>query len=718
MSLYHGTEEWRWYGEKILPRHLERLAVVYVRQSTMQQVLDHQESTRLQYGLVQRAVAWGWSEARVLVIDDDLGHSGASAEDRRGFQRLVAEVGLDHVGLILGVEMSRLARSSKDWHQLLEICSLFGTLIADLDGIYDPSQYNDRLLLGLKGTMSEAELHILKQRMYQGTLQKARRGALSFALPIGYVRNAVGEVVYDPDEQVQHVVRLIFRKFDELGTLHALLRYLVEHDIQLGVRLREGPFKGTLEWRRPNRMTLQNLLKHPIYAGAYVYGRRQVEARKKQPGRPGTGRVTRPRHDYHVLLKDHIPAYITWDEYERNLSRLEANRARADTIGAVRHGPSLLAGLLVCGKCHCRMLVRYGGPRHVHSYTCSTVATNYGGGYCQYLPGEAIDTFVSQWVLRALEPAALTLSLEATARLEQERQELDQLWQQRLERATYESERAARHYRLVEPEHRLVARQLAKEWEEKLTAQRQLEEDYQRFLQTQPQVLTRSEREAIEALAHNIPSLWYAPTTTVADRKEIVRQLIQRIIVTGEGLSERVQITIEWAGGGTTAGIATRPISRVENLSYYPQLCDRIRDLAEAGLGSGRITEYLAQEGFHSPKYARPFSRQSVIELMRRLGVRQPHRRRRPVLKENEWWFSDLQCELDCSISTLYLWRQRGWIQAYRPKHGRRWVARVDAVELQCLKQRRAVPPGHKIHNMWLDAQSSQLSTPLDLTTC
>jgi DNA invertase Pin-like site-specific DNA recombinase len=266
MSLHHGTEEGQWYTEKILPRHWERLAVVYVRQSTMQQVLEHQESTRLQYGLVRRAVAWGWPEVRVLVIDDDLGRSGTSAEGRHRFQRLVAEVGLDHVGL-MGMEMLCLARSSKDWHQLLEICALFGTLIADLDRIYDPSQYNDRLLLGLKGTMSEAELHLLKQRMYQGTLQKARRGALRFALPIGYVHTPTGDVVYDPDAQVQHVVRLIFRKFDELGTLHALLRYLRQHNITVGVRLREGPAKGILQWRRAKRMTLQNMLKHPLYAG-------------------------------------------------------------------------------------------------------------------------------------------------------------------------------------------------------------------------------------------------------------------------------------------------------------------------------------------------------------------------------------------------------------------------------------------------------------------
>lgn len=708
MSLHHVTEEWCGYADKIGPRHLDRLAVVYVRQSTMQQVLDHQESTRLQYSLVRRAVAWGWSEARVLVIDEDLGQSGTSAEGRHGFQRLVAEVGLDHVGLVLGVEMSRLARSSKDWHQLLETCALFSTLIADVDGIYDPRLYNDRLLLGLKGTMSEAELHLLKQRMYHGKLNKARRGELSFPLPIGYVWDSAGAIGFDPDEQVQHVVRLIFRKFDELGTLHALLRYLVQQGIELGVRLREGPAKGTLEWRRPNRMTLQNLLKSPIYAGAYAYGRRQVDARKKQPGRPSTGRVTRPRQDYHVLLQEHVSAYITWEQYEQNLARLEANRARADTIGAVRHGPSLLAGLLVCGKCNCRMQVRYGGPRQLHSYTCSRLATNYGGDYCQYLPGEAIDAFVSHWVLRALEPAALTLSLEATARLEQERQALDRLWQQRLERAAYESERAARHYRMVEPEHRLVARQLAKDWEGKLTTQRQLQEDYQRFLHVQPRPLSRVEREAIEQLAQNIPALWQAPTTAMADRKEIVRQIIQRVIVAGEGLSERLRITIAWVGGGTTAGLTTRPISRIEHLSYYPLLGERIRTLAQEGYNTVQITDRLAHEGFLAPKQAQPFSRQSVIELMRRLGVHRPRRRRHPPLNEHEWWLSDLERELGRSNSTLHHWRQRGWLQARWHDHSKRWVAWADEAELQRLKQRCALPAGYESRQRWLGAQPSQ----------
>jgi DNA invertase Pin-like site-specific DNA recombinase len=711
------TDEWGWQAGKLQARHLDRLALVYVRQSTMQQVLDHQESTRLQYGLVQRAVTLGWSETRVIVIDEDLGRSGTSAEARHGFQRLVAEVGLDHVGLILGVEMSRLARSSKDWHQLLEICALFGTLIADLDGIYDPGQYNDRLLLGLKGTMSEAELHILKQRMYQGTLQKARRGALSFALPMGYLHNTAGEVGYDPDEQVQHGVRLIFRKFAELGTLHALLRYLVQHDIRLGVRLREGPSKGPLEWRRPNRMTLQNMLKHPIYAGVYAYGRRQVDPRKKHPGRPSTGRVTRLPQDYHVFLPDHVPAYITWEQYEHNLARLTANRARADTMGAVRRGPSLLAGLLVCGRCGCRMQVRYGGPKPLHSYTCNRLATNYGGDYCQYLPGVPIDRFVSQWALTALAPAALTLALEAADRVEQERRDLDRLWQQRLERATYEAERAARHYQSIEPEHRLVARQLAKEWEAKLMAQQRLHEEYHRFVQEQPRALSVAEREAISALAQDLPALWHAPTTTMADRKEMLRQIIDRVIVAGEGASERLQITIKWIGGGTTAGSTTRPISRIEHLSYYPQLCDRIRTLAQAGCSAAQIAERLECEGYRPPKQAVRFRRQAVHELMQRLGVLQRRTRRRTPLGEHEWWLSEVQCLVGIPKSTLHAWRQHGWLQTRWDTPTKRWIVWADTAELERLKQQHALPVGYYSRQRWRDADPDQAPAPHSVVT-
>jgi DNA invertase Pin-like site-specific DNA recombinase len=538
--------------EKILLRHHDRLAIVYVRQSSPQQVLDHRESTQLQYDLVTRAQAFGWPAERVLLIDDDLGKSGASTVGRTGFQRLVSEVSLDHVGLILGIEMSRLARSCADWHQLLELCALFGTLIADADGIYDPILYNDRLLLGLKGTMSEAELHILKQRMLEGRLHKARRGTLATRLPTGYIRRPSGEVAFDPDEQVQHVVRLLFRKFDELGTLNALLQYLVHHDIQLGIRLCSGPAKGDLEWHRPTRMTLQNLLHNPVYAGAYAYGRRQVDRRKQQAGRRGSGRVVMDPNAWFVLLHDQHPAYITWAQYERNLARLRTNRSRADELGAPRHGPSLLSGLAVCGKCGCRMTVRYGGVANRHTYLCTRLRLDYGGAVCQYVAGPALDQFVVQQVLAALEPAALELSLAASQQLERERADLDRLWQQRRERAAYAAERAGRQYRLAEPENRLVVRQLEREWEERLAEQEQLEEAYLRFAHEHPRLLSTEEQEAIRRLAVDIPALWQAPTTSDAERKEILRQVLSRVVVRTQGETEQVQLRLEWVGGTAT----------------------------------------------------------------------------------------------------------------------------------------------------------------------
>lgn len=325
-------------GSKIQGHHRDRLALVYVRQSTLQQIERHQESTRLQYGLVDRAQALGWAPSRVEVIDQDLGQSGRSVEGRPGFQRLVAEVSLDHVGIVLGVEMSRLARSCRDWHQLLEVCALFGTLIGDLDGVYDPSEYNDRLLLGLKGTMSEAELHVLKQRMLAGKQAKAARGELGMAVPMGYFRRPSGEVTKDPDAQAQSAIELIFTQCERRGTLNGVLQYLVHHQIQLPHRVRSGLAKGELEWHRPNRATLSNLLHNPIYAGAYVYGRRPVDPRRQQAGRPATGKTVADQQRWQVLLKDRLPAYISWEQFEHNLQQLKRNQNAV--LGAPRHGPA------------------------------------------------------------------------------------------------------------------------------------------------------------------------------------------------------------------------------------------------------------------------------------------------------------------------------------------------------------------------------------------
>jgi DNA invertase Pin-like site-specific DNA recombinase len=438
-----------WEDRKIQGQHRDRFAVVYVRQSTLQQMVRHQESTRLQYGLVERALAFGWARSQVLVIDEDLGKSGATAAGRPGFQRLVAEVTLAHVGIVFGLDISRLARSNRDWHHLLEVCALFGTLIGDLDGIYDPRDYNDRLLLGLKGTMSEAEGHVLKQRMLAGKRAKAQRGELGMQLPMGSIRRLSGDVVKDPDEQAQAVIQLIFEQFERQTTIGGVLRYCVRHGIQLPYRLASGPAKGELVWRRPTRHTLSSLLHHPMYAGAYVYGRRHTDPRHQQPGRPMTGRRVTPQAEWQVLLKDHYPAYITWEQFERHQQQLAANATTRR--GVIRPGASLLAGLLVCGRCGCRMMALYTNSGTGLRYVCSRAAAEYGAPLCQSFVGQPLDTLVARLVVQALEPAALELSLQVAADVEAERHQLQQHWHQRLERVRYDAERACRQYQAVEP---------------------------------------------------------------------------------------------------------------------------------------------------------------------------------------------------------------------------------------------------------------------------
>src|SRR5947209_5781486 len=331
------------FAHKIRPRHHDRLAIVYVRQSTPHQVASNRESADLQYQLRRRAVSLGWAEERVLVIDDDQGVSGQSVENRPGFQRLLAEVSLGHVGIVFGREMSRLARSCKDWHQLLELCGLFQVLIGDADGLYDPTDPNDRMLLGLRGMMSEAELHVLQSRMHEGKLNKARRGELFGTPPIGYVKLPTGEFAIDPDEQVRAVVGLIFDEFDRQGSLHGLLRYLTHHGVRIPIRAAGGPDRGRLEWRRPVRETLQNLLHNPTYAGIYQWGRSRSEPLGRSRSRPGR-HADEDREP--IVIEGHLPAYITAERFRANQERLAANRARADAPGAPRDGPSLLGGIL------------------------------------------------------------------------------------------------------------------------------------------------------------------------------------------------------------------------------------------------------------------------------------------------------------------------------------------------------------------------------------
>ena len=683
-------------GGKIQRHHLQRLAVVYVRQSTMQQVERHQESTRRQYGLVDRAVDLGWSRSQVLLIDDDLGRSGATAEGRPGFQRLVAEVGLDHVGIVLGIEISRLARSSRDWYQLLEVCAVFATLIADADGLYDPMTYNDRLLLGLKGTMSEAELHILKQRMLEGKRAKARRGELGMRVPMGYVRHPSGEVMKDPDEQARAVIELVFDQFERTGTINAVLQHLVRRDIGLPVRVASGAQKGALQWRRPNRVTLSNLLRHPVYAGAYVYGRRPTDPRRKKPGRPSTGRTVAGPEQWEVLLKDRLPAYISWGQYERNQRQLDANRAQA--LGAPRQGPSLLSGLLICGRCGLRMATQYTNNGRGLRYICSRLATDYAEPLCQSLAGAPLDGLIADLVLQALEPSALELSLKLAEDLEAQRADDRAHWEQRLERAHFEAERCQRQYDAVEPENRLVARTLERQWEEALAAEERLNGEYARFLEAAPTPLSFAERERIRRLAEDIPTLWSAATTTTTERQAIVRQLVERVIATVVGESEQVNVEIHWAGGARTRTRIARPVARLEQLSYYPALLEHVVCLHQDGCSAGEIARQLNAEGWRPAKRRATFNAPMVANLLMRRGLssgsaRQQYTHTLPR-EAGEWTIKELALALEMPPVTLHGWIRKGHVRARRVRHAGHavWLVSADKAELQRLRARRTAP--------------------------
>jgi len=706
---------------KIQGWHRDRLAAVYVRQSSRQQVADHGESTRLQYGLTERAVALGWPASRVMVIDEDLGRSAANAAERPGFARLVAELTMGHVGLVLGLEMSRLARAGRDWHQLIELCSLAGALLADADGVYDPNWYNDRLLLGLKGTMTELELHLIRQRMASGRLAKAGRGELAVPLPAGYARRASGEVALDPDEQVQAVIRLVFRLFDELGTVHAVLRFLVEHQVQIGMRERSGPGKGEVVWRAPHQQGLASMLRNPAYAGIYAYGRSRTDPSRRLPCREHSGRVRRlEAGEWLVRIEGALPAYISVEQYERNLARLAANRARAESPGAPREGPALLGGLVVCGICGHRLGVSYeaSGRGLTGRYCCQRRHHTYGEPRCQQMAAGFLDDHVVAQVLSALAPAALELSVTAAGQVETRRAEVDRIWRQRLERAEFACDRVRRQYQLAEPENRLVARQLERDWEAALAERAQLGEEYERYQRARPARLSAGELAAIRALAGDIPALWAAPTTTVADRKRLLRAVVESVQVTADGATERVQATITWAGGHQTHAGLRRPVARIDQLSYYPALTERITALAGQRLGSAAIAGQLAAEGFRTPRLHDRFHDGEIQQLIRRLGLRpgldHDHRTDQGSLGPGQWWLAALAREIGMPVATLFGWLKRGWVtsrQDTRPPY--RWIITADPAEVERLRALHQLPPGYHNRRRWTD-DGTPINTPKD----
>jgi DNA invertase Pin-like site-specific DNA recombinase len=687
---------------KIQPRHLERSAIVYVRQSTPLQVLEHVESKARQYDLASHAVALGWSSTQVVIIDEDQGRSGRDAEHRTGFQRLLQEVTLGHVGLVLGLEMSRLARSSKDWHHLLELCALFGTLLGDQDGVYNPIDSNDRLLLGLKGTMSEFELFTMRNRLQRGIWHKAERGEMHIAPPAGFQKLPSREVVLDSDEQARSVIHLIFDKFDELGSARKVLVYLVKNKILLGIRINRGPRFGQLEWRRPLFATVRRILTHPNYAGAYVYGRKEVERAKGVCG----GRADRNRWRagvWKILLKDHLPAYISWERYEANQKRLEANMQRARSPGVPRTGDALLAGLAVCGGCGRRLQPRY--PRAGKPYYfCARHVELVQEQTCHGVTAGVIDSLVVRQVHEALKPTSLKLSLRAIEDSQKERSRLEDQWKKKLERARYEVQRVERQYQAVEPENRLVARTLEQRWEAGLLELRTIEDDFDRFCSDKPPRVTEADRSRITALSADIPALWEAKSTTNADRKDIIRCLVDQVVVRVHGNTEYCDVTIHWKGGYASQHEVIRPVQSQRQLRDGHRLQERLTELYGQGHSAATIAAMLTTEGFSAPRRHGTYTREQVWQLVHHYGLTK--KRKREELSDEEWWLPALASELNLPQRKLRDWAIRKWCRARQARAPARWIVWADRQERDRLRRLNALSERGKT------SYPTQLTTP------
>ncbi len=673
--------------------HRAKVAYVYVRQSSLMQVTRHAESTDLQYSLVERAKALGWPRERIEIIDEDLGKSGAQAEARSGFQHLLAEISLARAGLVLSFDASRLARNNRDWYQLLEVCSIFGTLIADGERLYDPRLYHDRLLLGLSGMMSEAELHHIKQRMHAGARHKAERGELRLGLPVGLSRGPSGEVILNPDEEVQARIQLVFQKFRDIRSSRGVMCYLRQAHLPLPVRPLRGPAPHEIVWQEARASSVRDILQNPAYAGAYVYGRKVKDPTKRRPGAPSSGLVRQPIDKWEICLHNVYPAYIPWDEFLANQAQLRANQLnyREELHGVPRKGQALLQGIVRCGYCGAFLHLRYSGPHgEFPVYVCNNDKRQFGGKSCQEVRAIALDTQVEQRFLEALRPDQLTLALAALAHLEQEEQAERKQWDLRLERARYEAKRAERQYQAVEPENRLVARSLERQWEEKLRAIEAVEKEYQAWRSSRLAPITEADRDAIVALGSDLPAIWSAQTTTSADRKQMLRLIIRDVIVDGKRTHGQVWVQINWQTGAHEQFCYTRSVRSYEASADVEALEQRIRALNATQLIDAQIAEILNAEGYRTARLHRPFTGGTVWLLREKWNI--------PTVKINgkednpaQWEDGSYSVQgaaarLGVNSSTIHHWLKVGKLTGSQLAKGMPWkiyLTDEDVTQLQ-----------------------------------
>jgi DNA invertase Pin-like site-specific DNA recombinase len=620
---------------KIQNTHCERTAFVYVRQSTPLQVIEHRESTERQYHLRDRAIELGWPPSRVEVIDEDQGRSGSSATHRTGFQRLASEVGLGKVGIVFMLEASRLARNNSDWHRLIEICGVSGTLIADESAVYNPREPNDRLLLGVKGTLSEAELFTLRTRLYEGRWNKARKGLLHFPLPVGYVQTADGGWALDPDTQVRERLDFLFESFRHHGIVRAVVRDLKEHGLELPTRVTAKEGYGSLIWKAPTLSAVIRILHNPAYAGAYVYGRWEYCSERRSPK---TGKATahaRTVAQWPVNITEHHPAYLVWEEFVKNQERLRNNWSHEGSRGAPREGSGLLQGIVYCGVCGRKMSVqnRAAKDKRSPSYICGRGYQDGDEKICQSMTSRPVDAAVVEAFLTAVSPISLQVAAQVLDQVEQDLTVQRRQRELQLEQARYEARLAQRQYDAVDPANRLVAAELERRWNEKLERVAQLERAYAQAEREAEWSLTADERAAITELSQDLPAVWSAETTTNQERKQLVRMAIESVQLDGISQAGQIEVQIRWRSGTVTSLSVKRAAPGEGSLKTPEEAVSRIHEMARRS-SYDEIAARLNRAGLRSA-FGRRFTSQHVGYICRRDGLAKGKPRSGSMSKES-----------------------------------------------------------------------------------
>jgi DNA invertase Pin-like site-specific DNA recombinase len=660
---------------KVRLSHTRRSAFVYIRQSSPSQVENNRESTARQYALVEKACELGWAKEQVIVIDEDLGLSGSGSAKRSGFARMTAEVALGHVGIVLGLEVSRLARNNADWYRLLDLCGITDTLIGDSDGIYHPSLFNDRLVLGLKGATSEAELHILRARLDGGIRNKAARGELRRGLPIGFVWGEQdGEICFHPDESVIGILRTVFFKFTEFGSVRKVWLWFRSEGLSFPMR---ATMKSEIRWAVPTYTGVHNVLTNPVYAGAYAYGKCRHERYVDEQGTPRKRTRHLPMGEWSVLLPEHHPGFIDWATFHANQARIDTNvhPQPHQAGGAVREGAALLQGLATCGKCGRRLHTHYTGRTASPGYHCSGKDIVEGRDmFCMTVGAMQIDQAVVDTFLKAVTPAAIEATQLAMQQLAADQDAALSQWRLALERARYVAERTERQYRAVEPENRLVARGLETEWEKRLRDLAAAEAELIRRVQQKPCALTQEGKNRLRALGADLRRVWTAPTTTDRDRKELLRALLEEVIVAVDRPGQSAHLTLRWRGGMLTEVDLSLPRFQPRGVRTDEDTISLLRRLAVL-YSDDVIAGILNRQGRETATGER-FTANQVGSLRRYRNIP----RFQPPTEQSIGELASIRQAakiLGINTSTMHRWLNDGFIAGEQVTPGAPWQIRI-----------------------------------------